>query len=261
MNTLTIFTNQNSKNKNKNVTNQSILPNNQKNKKNTSVLNVIAETIGIKESIPPSVSPSKRHYFIGYILQDQTQIQLLTNIQKELIAKYALRNYYLNFHNQFVTRYVYLGYLTQDVAVKYMDHIMSPLCTQVTKKFPILNCHYTKIRPKIEKTVSWVSIFYDDQNQYLRNIIIPFLDKKGIQDIYPKRFTNYQPMIDLIHFKEGQISRKTHIDIPVPTQTFFIDHLSLLSAKPTQAKMGYQSIHDNLSYEEEAKYYFPFQSA
>ena len=108
---------------------------------------------------------------------------------------------------------------------------------------------------------NWFSVFYEDENNYLKNVIIPFLHDKGIHEIFPKRYTNFQPMIDLVHFKGNTIPRGGSIDVATPSMNFTLDHLSLISAKPTQSKMGYQAIHDNLSYEEEGKFYFPFSGS
>jgi hypothetical protein len=247
-----------------NISNQK----NQTNKKNTSnnqgVLGFITNAVGLtnkKEEIPANINQTKRHYFIGTMLTNPQQIQELNTMQKQLISQYKLRDYYLNFNNQYVTRYVYMGYLTPSVAVKYMEHIMTPLCQQITQKFTSLQCHYTKVRPKFDKPVNWFSVFYEDEHHYIKQVIIPFLHDKGIKEIFPKRYTNFQPMIDLIHFKGNAIQKGSEIQVSIPSTSFTIDHLSLISARPTQTKMGYQAIHDNLAYEEEAKFHFDFISS
>lgn len=255
-----LTSNQNKKNENKNK-NTSNEKKNHKNEKG--VVNYLTSVIGIanqKENIPQEMNSSKRHYFIGYKISNPEQIQLLTNLQKTCIQQYNLKNYYLNFQNDFITRFVYMGYLTPHVASKYMEHIMQPLCVEITKKFPVLKCNYTVVRPKFDKkSVNWMSLFYEDESHYLKKVIIPFLEKMGIKPIFPKRYTNYQPMIDLIHFQENSIPKGSTIDVSIPSASFEITHLSLLSAKPTKTKSGYQAVHDNLLYEEEQKYIFPFQ--
>ncbi len=240
--------------------------NNQKNEKSNDqgVLGFLTEAVGLtnkKNEIPANVNQTKRHYFIGNIIQNPQQIQELNSIQKEMISQYKLRDYYLNFNNQYVTRYVYMGYLTPSVATKYMEHIMTPLCQQITQKFASLQCHFTVVRPKFDKPVNWISVFYEDEHHYLKQIIIPFLHEKGIKEIFPKRYTNFQPMIDLVHFKGNSIQKGQKIQANIPSTPFTIDHLSLISARPTQTKMGYQAIHDNLAYEEEAKFHFDFKGS
>ncbi len=235
------------------------------NSKNTSnnkgVLGFLSNAVGLTNSVPANVNQTKRHYFIGAMIKDPQQVQELNTLQKEMITNYKLRDYYLNFNNQYVTRFVYMGYLTPSVASKYMEHIMSPLCLQITQKYSPLTCHYTVVRPKFDKPVNWISVFYEDEKNILKQIIIPFLHEKGIKEIFPKRYTNYQPMIDLVHFKGNSIQKGQKIQGNIPSSTFTINHLSLISARPTQSKMGYQAIHDNLSYEEEGKFTFEFKGS
>jgi hypothetical protein len=117
------------------------------------------------------------------------------------------------------------------------------------------------VRPKFDKPVNWISLFYEDEKNVIKQVIIPFLHEKGIKEIFPKRYTNFQPMIDLVHFKGNSIQKGQKIQANLPTSTFTIDHLSLISARPTQSKAGYQAIHDNLSYEEEAKFTFTLKGS
>jgi hypothetical protein len=244
-----------------------MVQNKNKNKnKNKPILNVITNTLGIttpnlqRPVVNMNLSDStKRHYFIGYVFNQKDIIDALMNVQSQLTKEYKLKDYYLNFNNKFMTRFIYLGYLTPEVANKYMENMVSPICNQLVKKIKPLKCRFTKIKPKFDKPVNWFSIFFEDENNFIKNVIIPFLDKEVIKPIFPKRYTNYQPLVDIIHFKGNTgITRGKNITVPVPHIQFTMDHLSLISAKPTQSKLGYQSIHDNLSYEEENKYYFPF---
>ncbi len=248
----------NNKNKNKN-----------KNKKEEErgFFNTITNVVGITEkpkekntiSIYKSINTTKKHYFIGYMVNNEKQVQDLIQIQNKLITKYKMRKFYKNWDQKFVSRFVYMGYLTPEVAQKYMEKIMKDLCKQITNKFNSLVCKYNKIKPKFDKSINWISLSYDDQYQYLSKVIIPFLDKYGIKPIFPNRKTLNYPMIDIIHFKQSSLSKQDVIDLPIPNDSFVIDHLCLLSGKPTQTKIGGQSIHDRLAYEEEGKYYFPFK--
>ncbi len=278
MNVLNVLLNNNKKNKNKSintavVTTTSLNVKNVKNNKNKNkilnnkerkesegnnktVLNFLGETIGLTEEVPRNMNQTKRHYFIGTMIKDVDQVNMLNAMQSELINKYKLRDYYLNFNNKYVIRYVYMGYLTPHVASKYMDRLMKPLCKAITEKFSKMDCHYVKVSAKFDKSVNWLSLFFEDEENYLKKAIIPYLHDDGIAPLFPKRFTNFQPMIDLIHFKSNAIPRGGKIEINIPSTHFMINSLSLISARPTQAKLGYQAIHDNLSYEEEGKYMF-----
>ncbi len=265
-----VLSNQNMMNLNRN--NKKNNKNNQKNQEEErGFLNTITNAVGITETpkeinkrmnthnLYKSINTSKKHYFIGYMINNEKQIQDLIQIQNKLITRYKMRKFYKNWDQKFVSRYVYMGYLTPEVAQKYMDRLMKDLCEQISNKFSSLVCKYKKISPKFDKSINWVSISYDDENEYLSKIIIPFLDKYGIKPIFPNRKTIYLPLIDIIHFKQSSLSKQDVIDIPIPNDTFTIDHISLLSGKPTQSKIGGQSIHDRLAYEEEGKYYFPLK--
>ena len=64
---------------------------------------------------------NRYHFFIGEIFKEQSQIQLLKNIQKKLIKKYKLKNYHWN--NKLSSKLIYLGYLDENTAYKYMENI------------------------------------------------------------------------------------------------------------------------------------------
>jgi hypothetical protein len=85
--------------------------NQNKNKnKNKPILNVITNTLGItntKPVIEMNISNStKRHYFIGYVFNQKEVIDSLMMVQRQLIKDYKLRDYYLNFNNKFMSRFV-----------------------------------------------------------------------------------------------------------------------------------------------------------
>ncbi len=223
-----------------------------------------------KENIYRSLETGKRHYFIGNIIQDREQVEGLVKLQNNLISKYRIKKFYKNWDNKFVSRYVYLGYLRPEVAQKFMEVSVKGLMESVINKFPVLTCNYTKLKFFYNKTKNesggtknWITIFYDDENNYLKDLIIPFLERYSVRELPEpiKVKMSYQPMIDLIHFKKFMgLTKGKNIDYPLPQQSFKINHISLISAKPVQSKVGYQSIHDQLSYDEEAKYTFNFKS-
>jgi hypothetical protein len=262
------LTNKNLQNITKNLQNEQIIEKPKEQQEERGFFNTITNAVGITEkpkeqkntsSIYRSINTTKKHYFIGYMVNNEKQIQDLIQIQNKLITRYKMRKFYKNWDQKFVSRFVYMGYLTPEVAQKYMEKLMKDLCIQISNKFTSLVCKYKKIMPKFDKSVNWISISYDDEKEYLSKIIIPFLDKYGIKPIFPNRKTLSIPMIDIIHFKQSSLGKKDVIDLSIPNSTFTIDHLSLLSGKPTQTKIGGQSIHDRLAYEEEGKYYFPFK--
>lgn len=199
----------------------------------------------------------KYHFFIGNIFNNNNQIKLLKNIQRKLIKKYKLKNYHWN--NKFCSNLIYLGYLDQNTAYKYMDNIIVNLLKAVTDKFNNLECKYTGYKLEYDKSFYKISLKINDDNNYLENIIVPYLYQNGILPVYEKKKNILKPSIDLVYYKNSsKINGKDAIKIMVPTEKFKIDHLSLIRGNSIRVRSGTPSLHDQMSLEEVYKYSFPF---
>ena len=201
----------------------------------------------------------KYHFFIGNIFNNEEQIKILKNVQKKLIKKYKLKDYHWN--SKFCSNLIYLGYLDQNTAYKYMDNIVNNLLKAITERFNNLDCNYIEYKVDFDKSYYKVSLKISDSNNYLENIIIPYLHENAIIPIYEKKKNMLKPSVDLIYYKKSSIigDRKDAIKIMVPIESFKIDHLSLIRGNSTRIRTGVPSIHNQMNLEEVHKYYFPLK--
>jgi hypothetical protein len=199
------------------------------------------------------------HYFIGNIFRNDNQIKLLKRIQSKLRKKYLLRKFHWN--NYFCTNLIYLGYLDQTTAHKYMDNIIKKLLTAISNKFSTLICNYISYKINYDKSFYKVSLEISDNDNYLKNIIIPYLEENGIKPIYEKKTFNHNPSIDLIYYKHSDYfkEKKHEIRLQIPTEEFIIDHISLIKGSPVSIRSGTPSSHDQMHLEEILKYKFPLK--
>jgi len=199
----------------------------------------------------------KHHFYIGNIFSNEEQIKVLKNIQRKLIKKYKLRNYHWN--NKYATNLIYLGYLDEKVAYKYMENIISYLLTAISEKFNHLECVYTGYKLEYDKSYYKFSLKFNDVNNYLEKIIVPYLHNNAISPVYEKRKNILKPSIDLIYYKDSPKidGKKDDIKILLPDDKFIIDHISLIKGSPIRIRSGTPSIHNQMNIEEVYKYSFP----
>jgi len=127
----------------------------------------------------------KHHFYIGNIFSDEDQLNVLKNIQRKLIKKYKLRNYHWN--NKYSSNLIYLGYLHERVAYKYMENIISYLLKAISEKFNHLECIYTGYKLEYDKSFYKISLKFNDVNNYLEKIIVPYLHNNAILPVYEKK--------------------------------------------------------------------------
>ena len=201
---------------------------------------------------------SKSHFFIGNMFKNEQHNYIIKNIQKKLRNKYALKNYHWN--NKLCSKLIYLGYLDNNTAKIYMENIFNNLLESIGNKFNKMTCKYSKYILDFDKSYYKISLKFDDSNNYLENIVVPYLFENGIIPIYDKKKGLKRPMIDLIYFKQSNIlDKKKEINIQVPTIEFKIDHLSLIKGTSIKSRSGTPSLHDQMHYEEVARYNFPLK--
>jgi hypothetical protein len=225
-----------------------IIPSPSVNERDKSSMNVIENN-----------NKQRYHYFIGNIFRNDHQIKLLKRIQSKLRKKYLLRKFHWS--NYFCTNLIYLGYLDQTTANKYMENIIKKLLSAISNKFSKLICNYNNYKISYDKSYYKVSLEINDNNNYLKDIIIPYLEENGIKPIYEKKTFNHNPSIDLIYYKYSDYfkDRKPEIRIQVPEEQFIIDHISLIKGTPVSIRSGTPSLHDQMHLEEILKYKFPLK--
>jgi hypothetical protein len=208
-----------------------------------------------------SYNKNKYHFFIGNIFKDENQILLLKKIQQKIKERYKLKNFFWN--TKFCTKFIYLGYLDIETAKKYMNNVFNALLTAISDKFSVFNCNYNKYRLHYDGVYYKISLDYSDAENYLNNIILPYLNQNGILPVYESRKNVQHSSIDLIYFKDSPIIQtprnEDKITIMIPDSKFTIDHLSLIRGIPIHSKVGHQSLHDQMNYEEVSRYIYPLQ--
>lgn len=198
----------------------------------------------------------KFHFFIGNIFHDEEQINILRKIQKKLRKKYFLKQAHWN--TKFFTNMIYLGYFNNDTAIEYMENSIKPLLIAIGLKFSKFNCKYTGYKIENDKSFYKISLNFMDEQNYLENIILPYLYENGILPIYNKKKSNLKPAIELIYYKSSaKLNMKQEINSLVPEQQFNIDHISLIRGIPIRYRVGTPSVHDQMNLEEISRYTFP----
>ena len=215
----------------------------------------------VKQNIPRSYPEikDKYHFFIGNFIKDYVQISILKELKKTLRSQYRIDKdkSYDNFFLCFKINYI--GYMTNKEADYYMNNILSYLLNTIKKNIKKLVCHYTKFKLKSVKDHSIrISLEYEDENNLLSNVIIPYINKKGVEPIYDRKIEKSKPSIELIYMEPNDFipNIQTEINIKVPTETFVIDKLTLIRGGITKLRSGTPSKHDQLIFNNVRHYSF-----
>jgi len=265
---MNFFKQNNSSNKNNNSSsnkrnNLNIKVNNTINKSSNNIQSQDKEIIVNQEIIPrnyPEIK-DKYHFFIGNFIKDHVQISILKDLKKKLRAQYKI-DYASSYDNFFLCfKNIYIGYMTNKDADVYMRNILSPLLNTIKNNIGKLNCHYTRFKLKYVKNYIRISLEYEDENNILSNVIIPYINKNGVEPVYDRKIENSKPSIELIYMKPNQLIPNTQaeISINVPTETFVIDKLSLIRGGLTKLRSGTPSKHDQLIFNNVRHYSFNFE--
>jgi hypothetical protein len=195
------------------------------------------------------VNKDKAHFFIGNILRDQHQTKILKIVKKKIVKQYQLKEYHSNY--PFCTNLVYMGYLDQNTAHRYMENIMSKLLIAISEKIGELVCKYSRYTVLYDKSFYKIGLEYNDENNYLSNIIMPYLKNEGIMPIFNKTNNISKPIINLFYYKSSNGEElKKGITVFIPRETFVINNLSLIKGTPSRVRSGTPSLHDHMNFEE-----------
>jgi hypothetical protein len=213
---------------------------------------------------PKSITKKYRqHYFIGAVFNNREQIQDLVRVKKtikgKLKSKYELdqHGYHSNF--KFSTNLVYLGYLEENIAEKYMENIFDSLLKELTQNIQELECQYTDFTISNDNSFYRISIDFKDTEDKLNQVILPYLNQEGIKPIYPNR-TIEKPKIELLYVNKKKVSyfEKRNFYTKLPSNSFKLDYLTLIKGIPTVSRSGSASVHDQMNLEEVEKYKYYF---
>ena len=206
----------------------------------------------------------KHHYFIGCKINDEILIEKLELLKKKLINKYKIQEFH--YPNLITTNLIYLGYFDHSVAVLFMDKIIRFLCQSVTKKFSKLQCNIKNFKMVYDGSYNKIMLQLEDENSYLLNTIIPFLQKSGIEPIYGSKKFESKASIDMIYFKKSdkidelkqKFKKKFKIILDFPIDTFILDSLVLIQGTPLVTRSGLPSTHDQMNFKIIKEYEYKF---
>ena len=211
---------------------------------------------------------SKHHFFIGCKINDEILVDKLKLVRKKLVNKYNIKE--LHYPNIVTTNLVYLGYFDMKVAKLYMDKIMRFLCEALVKKYSKLECNMTNFKMVFDGSYYKIMLQLEDVESELKNVMIPFLNNKGVVPIYGNRHFENKASIDIIYFKKSEkieeqkkkFKKKFKIMLDYPIDKFILDSLVLIKGTPVITRSGYPSTHDQMDFKilDDYKYEFTEQS-
>ena len=206
------------------------------------------------------------HYFIGKRLK-KSEASKLRDVQQDIMGKNELLESSEKINNIY-SPYIYLGYFNENIEGK-LKQLLVPLLFAVAEKFGPMRCPIKNFSLTGQsKKYKYVSLTYETPNDYLENIIIPYL--KSYLDEYTGLNLMYEniPMIPLFRLKKHKIDgflktnphtkNRNKIVFPnfkLPGLAFNsktkskyidIDSLDLLRATPLTVKKGKKSFNEQL---------------
>jgi len=214
-----------------------------------------------------SITYHSHHYFIGKRLK-KTEAVKIREIQQEIGSK----NEFLQPQdkvNNIYSPYIYLGYFNESIENK-LKRLILPSLFAVAEKFGPLRCpikNYSLTGQS--KNYKYVALTYQSPNNYLEDIIIPYL--KSYLDDYTGENLQFEniPMVPLYRLKKKEIEQFvssnphtknnkgkisfTEYKMPMvgynfKTKTRYVDvdSIDLLRATPVVVKKGKKSFNEQL---------------
>lgn len=207
----------------------------------------------------------KYHFFIGNVFTNPSDYKLINKILHNLrLPKDPSKKLKkLHWNNRFFTNLIYIGFLEERIAKEYMDNIFNNLLEELVSRIGILECKYNDFIIKSDGSYNRVSIRFNDLQNILEKIIVPYLHKNGILPIYPNKKYILKPTIDIFHYKDNvTIDEQTIDEIKklLNNESFKMDHISLIKGDPIDIRAGTASIHDRMNIEEVDGYRFNFRN-
>jgi hypothetical protein len=178
---------------------------------------------------------SRNHYFIGASF-DKSVTKPLRKIQNHIQRTMSVRHTV----NQFHTRFVYLGYLTDDSLEEFMQYI-NPAMMALAKTFAPIRCPFGDFSVKRKSNYKKISVLYS--SSIVSYVIVPYL-RNYVNDIlgYPKT-GEYMPHVNLCTVK-GPVEELPTTLVP---EYFDIRSIDILKGVPVEKRSGTPSKHDTMN--------------
>lgn len=214
-----------------------------------------------------TITYHSHHYFIGKRLKKNDAVKI-REVQQDILN-----------HNDFLqpvdkinniyTPFIYLGYFNESIEYK-LNQLLVPEMFAVAEKFGSMKCFLKNYSLTGQsRNYKYVGLTYDTPNNYLENIIIPYL--KSYLDKYTGVNLVYEnvPMIPLFRLRKREIDeflrmnphsknnkgKSVFRDIKLPELSFdsktkqryfYLDSIDLLRATPMVVKKGKKSFNEAL---------------
>ena len=213
-----------------------------------------------------SITHHSHHYFIGKRLKKQDAMKI-REIQQDIQNKNEFIDTQDKINNVY-SPYLYLGYFNENIENK-LKHLLVPQLFALAEKFAPMRCPLKNYSLNGQsRRYKYLALTYESPNNYLEDIIIPYLKKyldeiTGTEVVYEN-----VPMVPLFRLKnkliEEFIRKNPHTkndgktiftDIKMPQVSFNrntkqkyidIDSLDLLRATPVTVKKGKKSFNEAL---------------
>lgn len=217
--------------------------------------NNIKNNISLTNSI--TINSKKYHYFLGSKVNNEV-LSSLKKMQNYLRnPKFKLNDVYpLNNNNSskfnFVLKYIYLGYLEEDILNRYMSYL-NPFLLAIASKFKPIGAkgQMVVVRNK-NNVVKKISLRIKDEPKYLSEIIIPYVKKYGYVPVFGESEGLGMPYIDILFFNKSNIPykilNKKLDEVYLPKEEFIIDNLCLIKGDPIIRRKGPTSKDEKMNY-------------
>ena len=175
----------------------------------------------------------KNHYFLGVIIDHPDTIRRLRTLQRVLSQpKFNLPENKIDFESM-SSSFIYLGYLTEVVANKFIEYL-NPLLLAVSHKFSTLDCKYTQIGTNFQNDQSTIDIYF--KCDILERVIIPYLLDYGIKPVLDTH-CNRETSIPLVYLFGTDIDKSAMIEdlkqVYLPkVDTFTINAIQIYKGEP-----------------------------
>ena len=193
------------------------------------------------------INSSKSHYFIGTKLDDLSS-KNLRSLQKWLkrVFKSPKTKYDYTFHS----RFIYLGYLTDSTASKFI-HYLNPYLQAISSSISNLCVKYTRVVVCSKKNSDYLDIAVEYENDILEKTVIPYLNDAVRPILRDFLNNNFIPVINLLSIPKKKFNYKyvkerlSTARLP-KTNTFFINKIDVLKGTLKEIRVGQPSQYDEM---------------
>jgi hypothetical protein len=237
-----------------------IVNNNQSQRGNNNQSPIVNNSISQRDiNIPHEISNKnkKSHFFIGSkinseVIPELKRMQNFIRGKKFKLSDPFPRNYENGEKFNFVLKYIYLGYLDEDVLNDYMSYLNSFILAVANKFKPVTSRGQSVVVRNKDNATKKISLRVKDEPKYLSEIIIPYLRKEGYESIFGASEGLGMPYIDILFFNKTEFPYKvlnSKLDeVYLPKTDIVIDNICLIKGDAVFRRKGKVSKDEKMFY-------------